>query len=560
LKSKSEVTEKFIEFKNLAENQTNKRIKMIRSDNGSEYTSKKFSDLCKANGILQQFSNIYTPQQNGTAERFNRTLVEKARCLLFDANLSKHFWAEAINMATYLINKSVINSSGNTADELFFGKKSDLSELKLFGSSVMVHTPKEKRAKWDKKSKKYVFVGYDSQKKGYRCVNKGTGTLIVSRDVKFLDENFSEVPEHDESTYESILPIDESPNRDETVNDLNESSEDDPEPDTTDEVELNDEQPSIITVNDDEDDIEVDTEDDVEDDVEDDDQDDVEVNTEDDTIDDESQDPNYRPTSGPSEQLPSNPAEGTRSKTNRLNLFNFGNFGLLAAEPKCAKEARNDQKWKAAMEEEINSHEHNGTWELTTLPPGRKAVKSKWVFKTKRNETGEVTRYKARLVAKGFTQEFGVDYHETFSPVVRYTSIRLLIALAVKNGLKIHQMDVVTAYLQSDLAETVFMEQPDGYHDGSKRVCRLKKSIYGLKQAGKNWNAELKLLGLKKSKLDPCVYHKRDENIYMAIYVDDFLIFYKDDKIAGQIPNEGSGSCERMPGLPHRFEGRNSCP
>jgi hypothetical protein len=169
------------------------KIKKIRSDNGSEYTSKNFTNFCKNHGILQQFTNVYTPQQNGVAERFNRSLVEKARCLLFDADLPKSFWAEAINMATYLINKSVITYKGKTADELFCDIKPDLNDLKLFGTPVMVHVPQEKRKKWDKKSNEYIFVGYDSQKKGYRCVDKHTGALVISRDVKFHENDATKI-------------------------------------------------------------------------------------------------------------------------------------------------------------------------------------------------------------------------------------------------------------------------------------------------------------------------------------------------------------------------------
>jgi Reverse transcriptase (RNA-dependent DNA polymerase) len=137
-------------------------------------------------------------------------------------------------------------------------------------------------------------------------------------------------------------------------------------------------------------------------------------------------------------------------------------------------------------------------------------------------------------VAKGYSHRYGVDYEETFSPVVRHTSTRILIAMAVKNNLKIHQMDVVTGYLQSNLTENVYMEQPEGFSDESGRVCHLKKSIYGLKQAGKNWkrklDAELINYGLTRSKLDPCVYYSKRDELTMAIYVDDFLIFYKNEK------------------------------
>lgn len=166
------------------------------------------------------------------------------------------------------------------------------------------------------------------------------------------------------------------------------------------------------------------------------------------------------------------------------------------------------------------------------LPAGRRAIKAKWVFKTKCDHDGNILRYKARLVAKGCAQKYGIDYTETYSPVVRYTSIRFLFALAVKHGMKIHQMDATTAFLQGDVEETIYMDQPEGFNDGTQRVCKLNRSIYGLKQAGRCWNlkldAALKESGLKACSVDPCIYYDSELKVILAIYVDDFLIFYSD--------------------------------
>lgn len=137
-------------------------------------------------------------------------------------------------------------------------------------------------------------------------------------------------------------------------------------------------------------------------------------------------------------------------------------------------------QWKNAMDSEMASHKLNNTWTLCDLPKGRNKVKSKWVFKLKGN-ANEV-RHKARSVAKGYSQKYGIDYEETFSPVVRTATLRIMFALAAQWGLKIHQMDAVTAFLQGDLQEAIYMDQPEGYSDDSKRVCKLNKAIYGLKQ------------------------------------------------------------------------------
>lgn len=150
-----------------------------------ELCSAEFEKFCEKNGIQHQKNTAYTPQQNGFAERMNRSIVGKAKYLLFDAELPKSYWAEASNMAVYLINRSVSASHGKIPDDLFFNKKIDISDLKLFGSPVMVHVNKVKRKKWDQNSNKMIFVGYDNDIKRYRCIDRKTRKLTISRDVIF---------------------------------------------------------------------------------------------------------------------------------------------------------------------------------------------------------------------------------------------------------------------------------------------------------------------------------------------------------------------------------------
>jgi Reverse transcriptase (RNA-dependent DNA polymerase) len=153
--------------------------------------------------------------------------------------------------------------------------------------------------------------------------------------------------------------------------------------------------------------------------------------------------------------------------------------------PKCWHVAKDDPKWKAVMLEELGALDKNETWELVSLPPGKKAVGCKWVFTVKQNPEGRVERYKARLVAKGYNQTYGIDYDETFAPVANMSTIRTLISLAANGRWKLHQLDVKNAFLHGDLLEEVYMEVPPGF--GTKqtvgKVCRLKKSLYGLKQS-----------------------------------------------------------------------------
>lgn len=162
------------------------------------------------------------------------------------------------------------------------------------------------------------------------------------------------------------------------------------------------------------------------------------------------------------------------------------------------------KKWKTSMEDELESHNVNNTWTLTELPPGKKAIGSKGVFKLKLDQNGKVVRHKSRLEAKGCSQGHGIDYEETFSPVVRHASLRFLFALAIKRNLGCHQMDAITAYLHGNVEEDIYMKQPEGFNDETGRVCKLNKAIYGLKQSGRLWNIKLDeslmKFGLKKSK------------------------------------------------------------
>ncbi|MCO6516483.1 MAG: hypothetical protein J6586_08315, partial [Snodgrassella sp.] len=194
-------------------------------------------------------------------------------------------------------------------------------------------------------------------------------------------------------------------------------------------------------------------------------------------------------------------------------------------------------KWKAAMDGEIQSMHDNEVWEEVDLPPGAKVVGSKWLYKIKTDMDGYAHIYKARLVAKGFTQTFGIDYEETFSPVADIRAIRILIAIAAYYDYEIWQMDVKTAFLNGHLDEDIYMAQPEGFENPEfpNRVCKLKRSIYGLKQASRQWNkrfdAEIKKFGFTQNLDEPCVYHKAsgsDNVTFLILYVDDILIMGKD--------------------------------
>ena len=192
--------------------------------------------------------------------------------------------------------------------------------------------------------------------------------------------------------------------------------------------------------------------------------------------------------------------------------------------------------WLDAMRDEIQSMRHNGVWELIELPEGQRPTGCKWVYKTKRDSKGKVEKFKARLVAKGFTQREGVDYEATFSPVSSKDSFRVIMALVAHFDMELHQMDVKTAFLNGDLNEEVYMIQPEGFvaNDSGKLVCRLKKSIYGLKQASRQWylkfHSVVTSYGFVENKVDQCIYCKVSGRkfIFLILYVDDILLASSD--------------------------------
>ncbi|KAL4304503.1 hypothetical protein GQ457_10G014750 [Hibiscus cannabinus] len=190
LKQKSEVFAKFKQWKAQVENQTGRKIKYLRSDNGTEYTDSQFQRFCEDHGIQRHFTTRKTPQQNGVAERMNRSLNERARCLRLNSGLPKCFWAEAVSMACYLINRSPRASLGDkVAEEVWSGNVLDFSNLQIFGCPTYVHVPGDERSKLDAKSKKCIFLGYKKGVKGYKFWDPVARKMVISRDAIFDEQS-----------------------------------------------------------------------------------------------------------------------------------------------------------------------------------------------------------------------------------------------------------------------------------------------------------------------------------------------------------------------------------
>jgi hypothetical protein len=205
--------------------------------------------------------------------------------------------------------------------------------------------------------------------------------------------------------------------------------------------------------------------------------------------------------------------------------------------PKNVQEALEIPKWKEAVFEEMKALEKNKTWSATTLPAGKRTVGCKWVFTIKYNSDGSIGRYKARLVAKGFTQTYGIDYSETFAPVAKLNTIRILLSFAANLDWPLHQLDVKNAFLNGDLEEEVYMDCPPGFEEAfGSQVCKLKKSLYGLKQSPRAWfekfTQSVKKQGFTQGQADHTLFTKSGQNgmiTVLIVYVDDIILTGNDE-------------------------------
>ena len=471
LKNKSDVVEALRSMLAKAKNDGHV-IKELLNDNGGEFDNEEVRSTLRANGITQRLTAPFTPEQNGVVERDNRTIVEMARTLKYsnpDVEYPASMWAELCQTAVYILNRTAKSSEENkTPWEVWTGKKPRIKHLRVIGSTCYVHVPKSKRSKMDKKAVQGHLVGYDGDER-YRIYIKEQHKVTLSRDVVF-QEKLKNCKRYVELPISDLQSPSEDSNR-ETGHDTTacegESEAEQDEPTVSVRRELRDR--SLL------------------------------------------------------------------SKPTRYDDYVTTAEAYLTEmnEPECYDEAVNSkdhQHWVMAMNSEMDSLAKNQTWELTDLPDGAKAIPSKWVFRLKTNPDGSIDKYKARLVVKGFNQRKGVDYSHTFSPVARLSTIRSLLSIASCQRMHLRQFDVSTAFLYGELSETVYMQQPEGYSDGSSKVCKLKKSLYGLKQAPRCWNKRIETFlieqGFKVSAADPRLYIriKSGKTLLLALYVDDGLL------------------------------------
>ncbi|KAK2438598.1 putative mitochondrial protein [Trifolium repens] len=377
-------------FKLLVEKESEKSIKILRTDGGGEYTSKDFESFCVNHGIKHEVTAPYTPQHNGLAERRNRTILDMARNMIKQKKMPHKFWGEAVNTAVYILNKCPTKRLKlKVPEEAWSGRKPNVKHLKVFGSICYKHIPDAKRGKLDDRSETMIFIGYHSTG-AYKLYNPRNNKVTMSRDVKVVESEFWDWDNAKESSidHSHILTDVDIMDWPDSDGDMNENVVNEVVPDSDEENE------GVVTP------------------------------------------PVIRQLPQRNRQLPNRLADCEMLTDSAVN--NEGellHFALLAdAEPVNIKDALQSSVWKAAMIDELKSIEKNQTWELVKLPNGKKTIDLKWVYKTKLNPDGSISKYKARLVARGFLQREGIDYNEVFAPVARHETIRLVVTLANLRG------------------------------------------------------------------------------------------------------------------------------
>ena len=516
MRNKSEAFAKYKLFEKFAETHTGRKVKVLRTDRGGEYLSTQFKSYLDTNGTQHQLTTAYTPQQNGVAERLNRTLIDLVRSMMSHKQVSKQFWAEALATAVHVRNRVTSRALpvDTTPHHIWMKTTPNIGHLRIFGSKCWYTLPKLELRKLDVRAREAMFLGYAQGSKAYKLWDGELNKIIVSRDVKFDESN--------SGTHDGSQSSNDSVHDDGEVVMLGNDDEDA-------QNEVDDE----AAVKSDESYSESST--------------DSEGNDNTNTSSNNAEEAlsNNEPQIGSS----SNPTQAVRRSSRvskprtswwRSNFATLLSHAHVAIEgPKTYKQAMNGPRaafWQKGIDKELASQAKNKTWTLVPRSEASNILTSRWVFNVKQIPDGSgntVESPKARLVARGFQQVEGLDYTETYAPVIKFTTIRLLLSLVAHYDLELHQMDVVTAFLNGDLDEDIYMEQPEGCIDENKRdcVCKLAKALYGLKQAHRQWHAKVDdfligELGFETSRSDPCLYIKRVQNTIMlvALYVDDLLL------------------------------------
>ncbi|KAI3526642.1 hypothetical protein L1887_05902 [Cichorium endivia] len=567
LKRKSDVATIFPQFKLLVEKFFGSPLVSIFTDNGGEYQG--LQPFLQSHGISHYTTPPHTPEQNGVAERRHRHIVETGLALLHYAKLPLTYWTHAFQTAVYLINRLPTHVLHNQSPfQRLFHTPPNYTRLKPFGCLCYPWLKPYSSSKLHPKSTPCLFLGYSTSKSAYKCFDPLTKRLYHSRHVQFIEHIFPShgikdhnLPSTDDFLKPSTPPSDTQPmlvppapsptpyhpatTTNTSLPDTQPSTQHPTSPQTPADTPLpsstspptfrltysrrseqhaqssnpiqtppptapfHSTSPSISTSH---------------------------IST---TSDNNSSTPPTIPPSpntSPSHSTPSILPPRTRKQNPKYFNPSFINSTTLhpippTLEPTTYNQALKDPNWRHAMDQEFNALLQNGTWELVPKA-SHNPIGCKWIFRIKRNPDGSISKYKARLVAKGFLQQYGKDYFDTFSPVTKPVTIRVILSIALSKNWPLRQLDVNNAFLHGTLHEEVFMTQPPGFAHPQfpNHVCKLRKSLYGLKQAPRAWYIELTSFllscGFRKSQADASLFIYNHSNVlcFFMVYVDDIVL------------------------------------
>ncbi|KAI3732508.1 hypothetical protein L1987_63713 [Smallanthus sonchifolius] len=458
LATKDETPEKIIDFLKRIENICDSKVSIIRSDNGTEFKNKLINSFCVEKGITHQYSAIRTPQQNGVAERKNRTLIEAARTMLVDSKLPIIFWAEAVNTACYVLNRVLmVKQLTKTSYELFYKRKPYIKFFRAFGCSCTLLNTQDSLPKFAAVGDECYFLGYSSYQKAYIVYNKRTKIVQESYYVEWQELNTP--PDQNGPDWFFDAEVMFKTFDQQLQMDSNEASTSSivTKPSTSNNlvvgkflvgpqnVMIQNEMSENVTTS---------------------------TQTQEDLVDN-----SVTNVDSELQEVPSTDDEPAVNEV-QLDPINDQTEDNVTV-------ALQDPSWIEAMQEELLQFKKLNVWHLVDLPEGKYPIGTKWVFRNKKDDRGIVVRNKARLVVQGFYQEEGLDYDDVFAPVARIEVIRIFLAYASYKKFTVYQMDVKTAFLYGVVKEEVYVNQPPGFEDPAHpfQVYKLDKALYGLHQA-----------------------------------------------------------------------------
>ncbi|MBW0558206.1 hypothetical protein O181_097921 [Austropuccinia psidii MF-1] len=532
LKNKSDVFNEFVIQQKLLENLHDRKIKKIVTDGGGEFVNQRFKDLANTCGFTHIVAPPYTPEYNGFAERANRTILDKARCLLLNSNIPNQYWAEAVNTATFLTNIIPTPSRNNYSTHYLWLKvPPKIRKIRTFGCKVVFAIPKQKRTwKLGPVGEIGILLGFENE--AYRILKISDKKVYSSRHVVFFEKEFPSLSDNKKSDLSFSYP---------SWDDWSESHED--QFVVCLESLGKEENESTHEVIDDKTEVE-------------------ERNMEDESNSDEDLSPARKRIKviGPRHPTLIN------SEIREENILPYPRRPVALNtqnDPLSYNQAVNSpysHLWVKAIKKELQSMWDLKVWEEIPIQDTFKLIGTTWVFKTKTDDQHRVVEYKAQLCAQGFSQTQGADFSKTFAPTGRLNSLRTLISFAVSKNLLFEQLDIKSAFLNAPLEEEVYLTIPQGLDSDKKHRClKLKKAIYGLKQAPLAWYRRLSSwllsIGFKISKSDACVFFSEGKDpIWLFLHVDDIGIFGKNlsnfkEKIEREFQTKILGKADLMLGI-----------